>query len=283
MRSLKYVLAKPVQVLGVGKAHPFTLNDYDESMEIFNILQLQVNLFLQEVPTKEKSRRKFIVDNLKNWDVICLSSKYIEDLVFLIKAVFKFDDKCEIVTNWHNKVVDMINSRKISLEKNSLIGLEDEKNLIELGSNTYLSVNGFEINRNNYDFFREEIIKLNLLRFPKVAKTIEMQKRLNKKYEMDSKESGQDLEDIITTVAMEISKFPSEMRSCTLYELNSMVARINKKYEFLSNIQFICAGATDIKLESIVSHIDILKENDDGLLHDAKGFMNKTNNMLGGR
>jgi hypothetical protein len=215
MDDLRYILNMPIEIKGIGRLYPFTMEDYALYSHYFNILTVTVNLYLQYIDPKEKELRKELESKIKNFDVVCSQREFVDMLLSLLTISFKtenlrYDDRIQTI---------FINDGKIT--------------------------------RDNYDYIRNEIIKINNIRLPKQAKTKELQEWFDKAYKaknMQNKNAG-DMEDIITSIMAFVGYTPEEIKKMTVYQINKLIARLNKISEYKANIQFLCAGAEKIKLE----------------------------------
>ena len=71
---------------------------------------------------------------------------------------------------------------------------------------------------------------------------------------------------------------PKQISELTIYQINALIARINKVKEFDMNVQFLCVGAEKIKLEPYTAHININEEEKVGSNFDE--FKNNMGGML---
>ena len=241
MNDLRFILNMPIEIEGIGSIYPFTIEDYALYGQYLNVLSVTRNLILQQIDVKEKEYRTELEDKLKNFDVLCGEITIIETLIKLLSISFK-------------------------IEVSDIIYYSEYQSI---------SMNNKIINRDNYDFVRNSIIKINNIRLPKQAKTKELQDWFDKSYEYKNgknKDSG-GMEDVITSIMAFAGYTPDEIKKMTVYQINKIIERLNKISEYDANIQFLCAGAEKIKLEHWSMHIP--QEDEDRLgssFEDFKGM-----------
>jgi len=222
MNDLRYILNIPIEIDGIGRIYPFTMEEYALYSHYFNILTVTVDLYLQYVDSKQKELRKELESRIKNFDVVCSQPEFVEMLLSLLSISFK--------------------PQKLKYDSTTQT----------------IFINDGKITRDNYDYIRNEIIKVNNIRLPKQAKTKELQEWFDKAYKarsMQNKNAG-DMEDIITSIMAFTGYTPEEIKKMTVYQVNKLIARLNKISEYKTNIQFLCAGAEKINLEHWSSKID---------------------------
>ncbi len=242
MNDIRYIFGEPIPIIQkkiidkeeieeeIGTLYPLNIIDYFKNTSLFNILQVTVNFYLQQIDKKEKEARKIIKEKFKDFDVICSDQQTLNSLIELLNLCFK-----ENITN-----------ENITLE-NDLLKI-------------YLS-SGYCIDRNNYDYIKGQIIRMYGIKLPKQADNKELQKHFDRAYKHKSGESDQDFEDIITTIVAITGITPNKLKEMTIYQINAIISRINKVKQFDMNVSFICAGGSeDIKLEPYMAHIDLLEE-----------------------
>lgn len=250
MDDLRYILGEPIKLENFDnlELYPMNIIEYSRHKHLFGILNMGVNLILQQTETSKKIERKQIEENIKDFDIICMDIEKLQMFIQLLQISFKTKDD------------------EIKL-------FQDDKGFI------IIDIKSNKINRSNYNKIRNEIIKINNIRLPKVAKTKELQEWFDADAQCSSK-SDIDLQDIITSIMVYCSYTPKQISEMTIYQINQLIARINKIYEYESNIQFLCAGADskNIKLnDGIMSHID------DGIEDrtvTAKDVISKYNGMI---
>jgi len=235
MDDLRFILNMPIEVDDIGYIYPFTMEEYALYFQYLNVLSVTTNLILQQIDVKNKEYRKEIEEKLKNFDVICSEKSLIDILIKLLFISFKTEEI-------------KYNSQLQTIEINSKM-----------------------INRDNYDYIRNSIIKVNNIRLPKQAKTKELQDWFDKSYKLkysQNNDSGS-MEDIITSIMAFTGYTPDEIKKMTVYQINKLITRLNKISEYDANIQFLCAGGDKIKLEHWSSHI---KDDKDDICVDFSTF-----------
>ncbi len=227
MDNLHYILNLPIET-NIGIIYPFTIKEYALNYYLFNILSVTKNLLLQQIDTKYKEQREKIEQEVKNFDVICFNEESVNLLIKLLKISFKTDN--------------------IKFDK----------------KNECIYINGKIINRDNYDYIRNMIIRINNLRLPKQAKTKELQEWFDKARFAKQGNNKTDMEDIITSIMALTGYTPQEISEMTVYQINKLIARLNKIKEFDVHIQYLCAGADlkGVKLEHWLEHIEDKNEED---------------------
>lgn len=226
----------PIEIDGIGILYPFTMEEYALYSRCFNVLTVTVNLYLQYIDSKQKEIRKEIENTIKNFDIVSSQKKFIDLLMTLLEISFK--PKRLKYSHVLNKII----------------------------------INNGVITRDNYDYIRNEIIKINNIKLPKQAKTKELQEWFDKahKAKIAQNKSNGDMEDIITSIMAFTGYTPDEIKKMTVYQINKLIARLNKISEFKANIQFLCAGAEKINLEHWSNRIDEYK---DDIIIDYNDFV----------
>lgn len=204
--------------------YPLSIVDYYKNTALFSVLSVTVEYLLQHVNTKDKKAREFIRKNTKHFDVVTSNAESISQLLELLALLT------------HKSVNDCILQR-------------DEEGYL------YIVIDDFIINRNNYDLVRNSIIKANSLKLPKQAATKELQEWFDKTRNFKSKEKGAGLSDIVTTIVAITGLTFEAIRDMSIYQINHLIARINKIKQYEAEVQFIGAGATNIKLTNYLEHI----------------------------
>ena len=90
---------------------------------------------------------------------------------------------------------------------------------------------------------------------PKQAKTKELQEWFDRDEKYKAKQVKSDFEDVITAVMAYTHYTPEQLLHFTMYQINKLIERIIKLTEYESNVQFLCAGAENIKLDSWLSSV----------------------------
>lgn len=217
-----------------------TMREYAMHSHYFDVLCITTYLLLQQIDLNEKEKREEIECNVKNFDVICNEKELINLLLELLKISFK------------------------------------PKKILYCPILQRVLINNYVISRDNYDFIRNQIIKVNNIHLPKQAKTKELQDWFNKAYKVknsQNKNSG-DMEDIITSIMALTGYKVEDISNMTVYQINKLIARLNKISEYNTNIQFLCVGAEKIKLEHWSNKIN---EEFDNITTDFDSFTSTMN------
>lgn len=236
MDDLRYIFNMPIEINQIGVIHGFTMEEYALPINslCLNVLSVTINLYLQQIDIKEIETRAEIAEKVKCFDLICSQPELVESLLLLLKISFK--PKKLFFCPAFNKIILVFEEIKEKTE-----------------SKRYCF-----ITRDNYDFVRNQIIKVNNIRLTKQANNKELQKWYDKSYKFknsQNKNAG-DMEDIITSVISFTGYTPEEVKKLTVYQVNKIMARLYKRSEYDTSIQFICVGAEKIKLEHWSSKID---------------------------
>lgn len=243
MNGLKNALNIVDDCGGIGELHPFTLIEYASYDYVFASLNITTSLYLQMIDTDNDDLRSEIESNVKNFDVLCTNKEFIDLLITLLSISFK------------------------------------QSRVIYCPQLMRILINGKIINRDNFDFIRDEIIKINDITLPRQAKTKELQKHFDRAYQAKNnkaKNAG-DMEDIVFSIMAFTGYTPNELKEMTLYQVNKLIARLNKISEYEANIKFICAGSEKINLEHWSSKII---SNRDDIVSDYNSFTSKFNQTL---
>lgn len=279
MNDLRYIFAKPIDI-NVGTIYPLNILDYSTNIQKFNVLAINKNSLLQAYDIKtQKDDRNWIEQNVKDFDVICMNPQYIKAVIELFEIVFKKDseDDKKISSNYieiYNELNQDIESNKIKQED-----LNDIKVILPYLEKIFIIVGDIPIYRDNYTYVKNQICKINSVHLPRQYKTKKLQERMDLARSRQNSDSKQDYEDIITTLAI-VGHFDLEkLENKTIYQINALIQRVNKIKEFDCNIQYICAGAEKVKLESFTAHIDV-NENKEKLSSDFEEYKTRTNAII---
>lgn len=224
MDDLRYILQEPIELEGIGVLYPLNILEFSKNSHIFSILSVTKNTLLQQVSVKDKEKRDYIENNVKNFDVVTSQP----DLILMLAKLFM--------------ICFRLNAEDIQ------VGQEENGNI-------YFLLKGNRVDRNNYDYVRNQIIKINNIHLPKQAKNAELQKWFDKAKKAKSRTNNTDMEDIITTIVALTGITFDEIKKMTIYQINKLIERINKIKEYDANIKFICAGAKDVKIDSYLAHL----------------------------
>ena len=204
--------------------YPLGVVEYYKNSNLFMVLSVTVNYLLQQIDTKEVKLREHVKKTTKNFDVVSSNATTLNQLIQLLALLSHKD----------------YNDFLIQKSSNNLI---------------YIDIDGFIINRENYDMIRNSIIKANSLKLPKQAATKELQQWFDKTRNYKSKEKGATLTDIATTIVTVTGLTFNDIKDMSIYQINHLIGRINKVKQYEAEVQFISAGASDIKLTNYLEHI----------------------------
>lgn len=234
MDSVKYILRKPDYVDGVGEIYPITLENYDEFMNMTNIISLSYDHFQEVI---ENNERKIILarqmgidpDDIRLYDLIKFLS-------------LEFENPLVMFRNLEN-VFSLVLQNTVKFNSQLQTFIIDESG---------------EINRDNYDIVREIIMRQNLLFVPKVYKNKLMQEWAEKALKARAKNSiDSTIEDMITTVSVLGGKTYDQLKKYTIYQLKAEFNRILKIETFRSYQLYKIAGAEDIPNVHFAENIDM--------------------------
>lgn len=204
--------------------YPLGIIDYYKNSSLFSVLSITVEYLLQHIDSKDKKSRDEIRKTTKHFDVVTANAISINQLLDLLALLSK-KDKYDFVLQ--------------RTEKGHLC----------------IDIDGFIISRDNYDLIRNSIIKANSLKLPKQAATKELQEWFDKTRNFKNKEKGAGVADIATTIVAITGLTFAAIKDMSIYQINHLIARINKIKQYEAEVQFITAGASDIKLTNYLEHI----------------------------
>lgn len=222
------IFKEPLIIRGEGDTnfpiYPLGIVEYYKNASLFSVLSITVEYLLQHIDSKDKKTRDQVRKTTKHFDVVVSNAESINQLLNLLSLL----------------------SQK---EKNDFILQRAET------GHLYIEIDGFIISRDNYDMIRNSIIKANSLKLPKQAATKELQEWFNKTRNFKNKEKGAGLSDIVTTIVAITGLTFDAIKDMSIYQINHLIARINKIKQYEAEVQFISAGASDIKLTNYLEHI----------------------------
>lgn len=239
MEDLRYILDIPIEIEGLERVSLKALNikDYTKYSTYFGSFQMTVNYLLQQIETKNLEERQKVIDNMKNFDIVCMDGMAILMLMKLIQVSFG------------------VSEEEVFFDRNEIA----------------IYVNDFKIDRDNYDKIKDEILKINNIKLPRQAKTKELQEWFEKARKVHNKGADKtDMEDILTAIMAITGYTPMQLSEMTIYQINKIIERINKVKEYETNVQFLCVGSDKIQLEHFTAHIsDSTKDEAYGTDFDA--------------
>ena len=241
MNDLRYILNMPIEIEDLGRIYAFTMEEYTTKYYYLNVLSITINLVLQGVDDKDIEKRQWIENNMKIFEVICHEEELIDSLLKLLEISFK-PTKIEKYPFW-KRVLNTILNRSTTYLKPIKLKYNSELQRIYIND-------GF-IDKDNYDYIRSELIKVNNIHISRQAKTKELAKWLNKSNKLKNiknKNAG-DMEDIITCIMAMCRYTPEDIKKMTLYQVNKLIARLNKINNYKAQIQFLCAGSDSKTIE----------------------------------
>lgn len=297
MRSLKNFYAKPIEVQNIGNLYPLSVYEYVENIDLFGVLQITVKLYLQSIDDKDKELRKQVKNTISNFDVVNHSDiKNKDNLINLLKLSFKNDNIKFLKINdmraynetdkkYQYSILQIRNFFDINKDTDDIAVIDFYNQILNEPTldkdYEFISVNNCSsiIDRNNYDYIRNQLIRINAIRLPKQAPTKELQEWYDKAYKFKNNNSNADYEDMLSTVAKAYHKLPDELEELTPYQLNVLYARDIKDKEFKASISYRCSpNFKDVKVTNHGEHIDICE--DTKISSDFNSFRRKMTGML---
>lgn len=245
--SVKNIFNKPEIITGVGEIHSVLMKDYDEFMDISNILTYNYEHFNIESIKKELN----VDEEIKLLDLlsIYLSHSDQENKAFKNLA----------------RLFTMVLHKEIHYETNEYIGLyftsKDKKTVID---------------RSNYDQVRKIIMKQNVIIEPPIIKNDIVREWVEAAINARAKNSVDiRMEDMITTVAYNSGKHYWDLENYSIYQLKSEFQRIVKDKTYHTNVQFKCAGSDKVGNEHYAENTDMYKSPYDDIIKNKN-----LNNMV---
>ncbi|GCD10440.1 hypothetical protein [Clostridium tagluense] len=212
--------------------YPMSIFDFHENIEYLNVLAITIINLLQGLDKKDYDRSQYIKKNVKNFDVIMNSKSLIGMFVNLIKIQFKLPMK----------------DIKVMKDDN--------------GNNCYIMIQKkYFIHRDNYDKFRNYLIEINDIKFPKQVEDKELNEWFERARLAKSSKDNPTIGETLDLLCLETGiDYDTLMYGYSIYRVNRLIERYGAIQDFKSNIQYMCAGAEKIDLKSYLTHIDINKE-----------------------
>lgn len=222
MDTVKYILAMPESVEGVGDIYQIKIKDYDIFLEISKYLYISKQHMESQLGDQFN-------DDIKLLDFLILITddklKLQHDLEKLFSLVFK------------EEVVFVANDKDYGF-------IIDENKII---------------NRNNYEEIREIIMKQNLLFEPKIFKDPLVQKWAEKVIKARSKNAIKiNIEDMITTVSIKTGKSYDLIANQSLYQLYADFKRISKDKDYDTSVLFKTVSP-DININYFAENINMFE------------------------
>lgn len=231
--TTKLLFDKPCIIDGLGEIYPVKIIQHDEFTKYANLLMF--------------------------------SRKYLElkDNISLLSGV--------ILTNAYSKCKDVNDFMELSL--NILTSLDDMCKLIEMVTHKkiiYIKENDIKyifkdvegehvlINDDNFDIFREVILKMNLLKEPKVFEDKLTQKWYQKALLGKQKNAPKiTFDDIILTVSQDMKIAIKDMEDLNIFQLYSHYYRTTHVWAYETVSKFRCVGS----VKSDIQYADGIIEN----------------------
>ena len=248
METVKHIFRKPDYIDGIGYIHPIQLKDYDEFMASTNIICLGYEHFdIEEV------KRQVELDDIKLLDLIIIAASQnggylgIYNLTKVFKLILHEDVRFNQVTH------------------------------------TFHTETG-QINRGNYDRFREIVMSQNLLFAPKVYKNKKLQEWAEKVIKARAKSAiSSDIENQISTVSVLTGKDYDMIANWSIYQFNMEFNRCMKVEAYRTAVKQLLAGVKDVNPEHFAEIINLFKNPYDDLFKDKNsGKLKNLNSAIKG-
>ncbi len=254
--SLDNIFAKKVFVEGIGNIYPIKIKDYDEFFECADILYI--------------SKKMFEDIELSLFDIIfayLLKNENEEERLTFKEIEMKFNNLLYYTLNT-NRVDFLYQEDGITIQYYIIDKDKDEKEIV------------YQLNKNNYDVFREVVMRQNLMFEPKIFKNPLVQKWADKIIKTRAKNSIDiTMEDKIDTVHVFTGITYSELEKETIYQIEKDFQRVMKLKGYDTDVNFVCAGDEKRNITHFAEKIDINKSPYDDLFVD-KSKLNKLNDAM---
>ena len=247
--SLTSIWGLPEEVNGIGNIYPVKMIDYDRFNSVSNYLRYAKGHF--QLPKGDSSKIPLL------------------DLLLHFFREDEIDKKLCILFS-------IILRSEVSFMTNGEDYYFQSEEVEEDGKIIYHC-----INRDNYDEFRQVVMKQNLIHEPKVYKNKMVQQWAEKVLNARNKNSANiEVEDMITTVSAFTGKNYNVLMNSSIYQLYADFYRVRKMKNFDTSVLAGAVGG-EMKLEDFAESLDIYKNPYDDLFV-GKGKMKNINNALKG-
>ncbi|WP_099301823.1 hypothetical protein [Bacillus sp. Marseille-P3800] len=258
MTSLNNFFGKPTTITGVGEIYPITMRDYDEFMDIVNIIMLKKSQF----PFNEDDLSRFFENpsQLRILDYIAINSalEQSDELLEGLKRIFELTTK------------ESVKYLKSEDSVAFFIGNVDE-------SPGHKKV----IHSKNFDQVRECIMTQNLIVEPKEYANPLVAKWAAKAAEAKAKSSAKteiDMESILSSLQMSMGQKASFFEDFTIYQIYSAFSRLGKFNEFETDLALI--GHSDqVGNVHFAEVIDLTKNPEDGAFKESSSLEGITKHL----
>ncbi len=240
MESLKYIFRRPEHVEGLGEIHPIKLKDYDEFVQYATVLQVS-----------KKTMKLDEDDSIANFDLLLGCIAQDESILYFVTGLLN------LVTGKHFH-----------------FSTEDDRVVF---TDTDYSV---KLSYDNYDQFRDIVMRQNLIFEKKVYKN----KHLQEWAEMALKERSKNsikvtTEDMITTVHAFTGTSFEVIENYTIYQLKAVFERVSKIKDYDTSIQARLAGNDKADVQPYMGELNMFKNPYDDLFKDS-GNLNNLNKAI---
>ncbi len=242
MESLKYIFRRPEHVEGLGEIHPIKLKDYDEFVQYATVLQVS-----------KKTMKLDEDDSVSNFDLLLGCIAQDESILYFVTGLLN------LVTGKHFH---------FSTEENRVVFTDTDYSV--------------KLSYDNYDAFRDTVMKQNLIFEKKVYKNPAVQKWADKVMEARSKNSIKvTTEDMITTVHAITGTSFEVIENYTIYQLKAVFERVSKVKDYDTSIQARLAGNDKTDVQPYMAELNMFKNPYDDLFVDKGKKLSKFNQAFG--
>jgi hypothetical protein len=249
------LLGDSVFIDGIGDIYPIKMKDYDKFITPSTLLSYSPDFFNTNNPQLLKTNSLF--------ECIFMAFGRIENGVPYIDPLF--------FTLFQSLIKLATHKESIYVDENLSFNLIDNDQY------------GLSINKDNYDIFRETIMKQNALISPKIYKSKFAQKIAEKVIKAHTKNAPViTMEDKISTVVAMIGISFNEIKEWTIYEVENQFRRITKKTNYDTAMMFKCVSSEIPDPEYFASQIDLFEDPYAGAFKKGStDGINKLNKSLG--
>lgn len=213
MDSVKYILGKPDYVTKVGNIYPINISDYDEFMELTNVILISYKQF------------SIMDDEIKK----LIDDGKIKLLDLILKILVPADEKKIIITKLE-QVLSMVTKKTVKFDERMNIFSANEGEVI--------------IDKNNFDEVRDSIMKQNVLFSPPIYKSKKVQEIANNVLMRRASDGiNITIESMLTTLAAMTGKNYIDLSKYTIYQVKSEFQRMLKIETYQTMMMFKCVGS----------------------------------------
>lgn len=235
---------------GVGKIYPITIKEYDK----FRKLAEKYIIFDKRLIDKniQESTLEIIINQIKAFEIV-ENDDFIELLDENTKKIYEQIGRLE-----ENKKLSMVEFKQLlKIILHNEVEFDEENNKFIITD----TLEEKEIRFNNFDKFREIVMRQNLLFAPlyyddpilqNILESLRSKKQKNNVEHMD-------LEAIVQLVCIDMNLNPEKIRDFTYYQLIALYQRLQLKesYDWTKRIQTSGYGSKDIEVPRLDKTINL--------------------------